>query len=193
MIPLIGVRYYGVMIALGVLAAVTLARQRWKAMGNDPDEIADVAVWAVPAGLIGARLYHVITDWNDVYSNGRWMWRAFEIWTGNRIYGLNRDMICIEVLNRPTNTLDAQHPLLGAKLVCGQRQYRNSVHVAYPLPVPGTTAAFLRTMPPNMPKGRSIPASVTSKVERVILRVLVSSVPLSENAADEVTSAFLKF
>ena len=82
MIPLIGVRYYGVMIALGVLAAVTLARRRWKAMGNDPDEIADVAVWAVPAGLIGARLYHVITDWNDVYSNGRWMWRAFEIWNG---------------------------------------------------------------------------------------------------------------
>ncbi len=82
LIPIIGVRYYGVMIALGVLAAVTLARRRWKAMGNNPDEIADVAVWAVPAGLIGARLYHVITDWNDLYSNGRWMWRAFEIWNG---------------------------------------------------------------------------------------------------------------
>lgn len=120
-------------------------------------------------------------------------WRAYEIWTGNRIYGLNRDLVCIEVLNRPTNTLDPQHPLIGAKLVCGQRQYRNSVHVAYPLPVPGTTAAFLRAMPPNMPKGRPIPASVTSKVERVVMRVLVSSVPLSENAGSEVTSAFLKF
>lgn len=81
-LPGIGIRYYGLMIALGVLAGVTLARRRWKAAGHNPDEISDVAVWAVPAGLIGARLYHVITDWNDLYSNGRWMWRAFEIWNG---------------------------------------------------------------------------------------------------------------
>ena len=70
------------MIALGVFAAVTLARRRWKALGNDPDQIADVAVIAVPAGLIGARLYHVITDWNRLYSDGRWWPKAFQIWNG---------------------------------------------------------------------------------------------------------------
>ena len=81
-VPGLGVRYYGLMIALGVFAAVTLARRRWKALGNDPDQIADVAVIAVPAGLIGARLYHVITDWNRLYSDGRWWPKAFQIWNG---------------------------------------------------------------------------------------------------------------
>lgn len=120
-------------------------------------------------------------------------WRALEVWTSNRIYGLNRDLVCIEVFNRPQNTPDPAHPLLGSRLVCGQRQYRSSVHVAFPFPVPGTTAAFVRPTPPTMPRARSIPTSLTSKVERVVLRVLVSSYPLGENAGEEVTSAFLKF
>ena len=44
MIPGIGVKYYGVMIALGVLAAVSVARRRWRAAGHDPDEVADIGV-----------------------------------------------------------------------------------------------------------------------------------------------------
>lgn len=80
LIPVIGVRYYGVMIALGVLAGVMLARARWKAAGHDPDEISDIAVWAVPAGLIGSRLYHVITDFN-LYDDAPWYW-PLEIWKG---------------------------------------------------------------------------------------------------------------
>jgi prolipoprotein diacylglyceryl transferase len=56
------IRLYGIMIALGVLAGIELARRRWMARGGDPDDIYGVAFWAVPAGLIGARLYHVITD-----------------------------------------------------------------------------------------------------------------------------------
>lgn len=79
-IPGIGVKYYGVMIALGVLAAVSLARKRWKAAGHDPDEIADIAVWAVPFGLVGARAYHVITDW-QIY-RGQSFLKVFEIWNG---------------------------------------------------------------------------------------------------------------
>ena len=53
---------YGLMIALGVLAAVELGRKRWRARGGDPDDVYYVAFWAVPAGLIGARLYHVATE-----------------------------------------------------------------------------------------------------------------------------------
>ena len=45
---------YGLMIALGVLAAVELGRKRWRARGGDPDDVYVVAFWAVPAGLIGA-------------------------------------------------------------------------------------------------------------------------------------------
>jgi len=89
-IPGIGVKYYGVMIALGVLVAVSIARKRWRLAGHDPDEVADIAVWAVPFGLVGARLYHVITDWNLHQArvvNGQkvpgdpWYW-PFAIWQG---------------------------------------------------------------------------------------------------------------
>lgn len=54
---------YGLCIAAGVLVAVRIAMGRWKARGGDPDDIATIAMWAVPAGVIGARLYHVVTDW----------------------------------------------------------------------------------------------------------------------------------
>jgi len=56
-------RFYGLMIALGVLAGVEITRRRQAARGGDPDDWSSIAMWAVPAGLIGARLYHVITDW----------------------------------------------------------------------------------------------------------------------------------
>lgn len=72
-------RLYGLMIALGVLAAVEIGRRRWAARGGDPEDISSVAVWAVPAGLVGARLYHVLTDWRRY--QGRWL-DAFAIWEG---------------------------------------------------------------------------------------------------------------
>ena len=70
---------YGLMIALGVLAAVELGRKRWRARGGDPDDVYVVALWAVPAGLIGARMYHVATDWRSY--EGRWL-DALKIWQG---------------------------------------------------------------------------------------------------------------
>jgi prolipoprotein diacylglyceryl transferase len=73
---------YGLMIALGVIAAVEVGRSRWRARGGNPDDVYSIAFWAVPAGLIGARLYHVITDWNSLYANGRWWPHAFEVWNG---------------------------------------------------------------------------------------------------------------
>lgn len=72
-------RFYGLMIALGVLAAVEISRRRWGAKGGDPDDVIEVAKWAVPAGLIGTRVYHVATDWKSY--RGDWG-RAFEIWNG---------------------------------------------------------------------------------------------------------------
>ncbi len=75
-------RYYGLMIALGVLAAVWIARRRYAGYGGDPEDVTTIALVAVPAGLVGARLYHVITDWNDLYSGGRWWPDAFMVWKG---------------------------------------------------------------------------------------------------------------
>lgn len=56
-------RMYGLCIALGVIAAVTISSRRWEARGGNPDDIGTIALWAVPAGVIGARMYHVATDW----------------------------------------------------------------------------------------------------------------------------------
>ncbi len=61
--------YYGLCIALGVLAAVEIARRRWEARGGDPDEITSIGTVGVPAGLLGARIYHVITDWKMYTDN----------------------------------------------------------------------------------------------------------------------------
>ena len=72
-------RAYGLMIALGVIAAVWLARRRWAERGGDPEDMTTIALWAVPAGLIGARIYHVITDWDRF--DGRLV-DTVKIWKG---------------------------------------------------------------------------------------------------------------
>jgi prolipoprotein diacylglyceryl transferase len=72
-------RAYGLMIAIGVYVAVRWARARWEARGGTASEITDLAVWCVPAGLVGARLYHVITDWQ--LFRGHWI-DVLKIWQG---------------------------------------------------------------------------------------------------------------
>jgi prolipoprotein diacylglyceryl transferase len=72
-------RAYGLMIALGIAAAVSLAGRRWQARGGDPTDISHLALWAVPGGLLGARAYHVITD--PELFRGRWL-HVFAIWEG---------------------------------------------------------------------------------------------------------------
>ena len=64
------IRGYGVMIALGVIVAVSWAQRRWVDKGGTADHISTIAIWAVPAGLLGSRLYHVVTDWKRFL--GRW-------------------------------------------------------------------------------------------------------------------------
>jgi prolipoprotein diacylglyceryl transferase len=70
---------YGLTLAVGVVAATYLAEARWKRMGNDPNEISQIAVWVVLAGVVGARLYHVITDY-ELYTHHPV--NAFKIWDG---------------------------------------------------------------------------------------------------------------
>jgi len=73
------VRLYGAMIGLGALIAVNWADRRWRREGGTAGEMGNVAVWAIPAGLIGARAYHVATDWKSYRAN--WL-NAFAIWHG---------------------------------------------------------------------------------------------------------------
>ena len=73
-------RAYGLMIALGVIAAVWLSGRRFAARGvATPEDASAIALWAVPAGIIGARIYHVITDPELFY--GQW-YKVFYIWEG---------------------------------------------------------------------------------------------------------------
>ncbi|MEL6982919.1 MAG: prolipoprotein diacylglyceryl transferase [Actinomycetota bacterium] len=67
--------YYGLCIGIGVVLAVWIGQRRWAARGGNPDDVASVATWAVPAGLVGSRLYHVITDWRPIED---WL----KIWEG---------------------------------------------------------------------------------------------------------------
>jgi phosphatidylglycerol---prolipoprotein diacylglyceryl transferase len=57
-------RWYGLLLAAGVLLAGWMARREFRRRRLDPDLAYSIAVWAVPFGLVGARLYHVITDWS---------------------------------------------------------------------------------------------------------------------------------
>ena len=72
-------RAYGLAIAAGVVLAVWIAQRRFSRLGGDADAVASVAGWAVPAGLVGARLYHVATDYRRF--QGDW-WRVFRVWEG---------------------------------------------------------------------------------------------------------------
>lgn len=72
------IRFYGMMIAFGVFAAVTIASRRWEARGGSGNEISAIAFWAVAAGLIGARAYHAITDMHRY--RDAWL-DAFKFWT----------------------------------------------------------------------------------------------------------------
>ncbi|MFI7008008.1 prolipoprotein diacylglyceryl transferase [Streptomyces sp. NPDC050145] len=75
-------RGYAFCIIIGVFVAVWLGNRRWIARGGRTGTVADIAVWAVPFGLVGGRLYHVITDYELYFSAGRDWVDAFKIWEG---------------------------------------------------------------------------------------------------------------
>ncbi len=68
--------------ALCIVAAVWLADRRWVARGGKPGVIQDIALWAVPFGIVGGRLYHVVTDPELYFGSGRDPINALYIWHG---------------------------------------------------------------------------------------------------------------
>jgi prolipoprotein diacylglyceryl transferase len=71
---------YGLMIALGVIVAVRIAGRRAENKGvGTTEDISSIAMWAVPAGVIGGRAYHVLTDYQRF--QGQWF-DAIKIWQG---------------------------------------------------------------------------------------------------------------
>ncbi|MEV4435330.1 prolipoprotein diacylglyceryl transferase [Streptomyces sp. NPDC049585] len=78
----IPLRGYAFCIIIGVFVAVWLGNKRWVARGGRAGTVADIAVWAVPFGLVGGRLYHVITDYELYFGSGRNWVDAFKVWEG---------------------------------------------------------------------------------------------------------------
>jgi prolipoprotein diacylglyceryl transferase len=77
------VRAYAMAILLGIVVAVVVGGRRWEARGGVRNEVADVAIWAVPFGIVGGRLYHVLTDWDTYFGpGGRGFAASLRIWDG---------------------------------------------------------------------------------------------------------------
>ena len=77
------IRAYALCIIIGIVAALLLGDRRWRARGGEPGVIYDIALWAVPFGLIGGRLYHLMTDWRTYFGEGGVGWEATpRIWDG---------------------------------------------------------------------------------------------------------------
>ena len=70
---------YGLLLAVGVVAAAIIAERRWVRWGQDKRVFQDALIWIVLGGVVGARLYHVITDYERF--TGDWA-RVFQIWKG---------------------------------------------------------------------------------------------------------------
>jgi prolipoprotein diacylglyceryl transferase len=76
------IHMYGVMLLLAIAACVWLTGVRWVKWGGDWDLIFRVAVWGVIAGIVGARIYHLITSWNqDSAIHAHW-YGPFAVWSG---------------------------------------------------------------------------------------------------------------
>ena len=78
----IPLRAYALCIIAGILVAVWLTERRWAQRGGRPGAVAEIAYWAIPFGIVGARLYHVITSWQPYFGPGGRPIEALYIWNG---------------------------------------------------------------------------------------------------------------
>ena len=75
------IHIYGLMYVVAITLAVIITRRRWRAVGGNPDLVSDVALWAVPAGIIGGRIYFDITTPFDIRPAHAW-WGPLAVWNG---------------------------------------------------------------------------------------------------------------
>lgn len=78
----IPIRAYALCILTGVIVAYFWTRRRYAKLGGDPEVTVDALLVAVPAGIIGARVYHVITDHDKYFGEGKDPTQVFNITNG---------------------------------------------------------------------------------------------------------------
>jgi prolipoprotein diacylglyceryl transferase len=76
------IRAYALCIIAGILVAIWLTNRRWRERGGNPDHVWDVAAWAIVLGILGGRIYHVLSDPELYFTSGRHPLDAFKIWDG---------------------------------------------------------------------------------------------------------------
>jgi len=76
------IHFYALFILVGILAALWIGVRRYRSHGGIGSEIYDVAVFAIPAGVIGGRLYHVITTPELYFGRDGHFANAFKLWNG---------------------------------------------------------------------------------------------------------------
>jgi prolipoprotein diacylglyceryl transferase len=97
--PLV-VHFYALSYLVGIALAIIITRRRWRAAGGDPDIVGDIALWGVPAGIIGGRIYFDITTPMDiphvwygvfaVWDGGLGVWGGIALGTAVALWRLRR-------------------------------------------------------------------------------------------------------
>ncbi|QWT23321.1 prolipoprotein diacylglyceryl transferase [Subtercola sp. PAMC28395] len=78
----IDIKFYAICILIGIVAATILTSRRLTKRGAEPGIVLDIILWAVPLGIIGARVFHVLTHPGDYFYDGANLWEVFAIWNG---------------------------------------------------------------------------------------------------------------
>lgn len=114
-------------------------------------------------------------------------WRAVEIWTRNRVYTLDPQNTCIEVMDRVSRKVETEHAFIGARMVGGQHRDGDAIELSYPYPRPGSEAVF-----EQQGGSRRVSFSRTSAVTRVVIRLRLVTVAPSHVVPtwEEITNAF---
>ena len=74
--------WYSLLVIAGVIVAVLIGRRRWAARGGAATDVTDIAIIAIPFGVVGGRLYHVITSWQLYFGPGAHPIQALYVWQG---------------------------------------------------------------------------------------------------------------
>jgi len=110
------IHFYALMYIVGISIAVVIGRRRWRAAGGDPAMVEEVALWGVPFGIIGGRIYFDVTTpaeipshwWGPlaVWDGGLGIWGGIALATGVCIWRLRRAGVSV------TGMMDALAPCL---------------------------------------------------------------------------------
>lgn len=128
----------------------------------------------------GAGVELIVVEEKQIPGTEKRAWRAAEVWTKRRVYGLDSTFKCVEILDRETGLPEPGHEMLGARLGGGRHRDKDKVRFSYPLPLPGMEAMFMKAKKHGY----------TSPVERMIVRVrvLVTSADEVLPSWDEISS-----